>query len=53
MRCLRCHEPFGLGPSCKECGVGRHRIVRRHRRRKIGGKRGKNSGKVSQHGKKK
>jgi hypothetical protein len=52
-QCRRCHEPFGEGDRCRECGVGRNRPVRRHRSRKHGGKRGRNSGKVSQHGKKK
>jgi len=51
-RCRRCKHQFGHGPSCQECGVGRYRTVRRHRRRHVGGKRGANSGKVSQHGKK-
>ena len=46
-RCLRCREPFGNGARCQECGVGRYRPVRRHRTRRIGGKRGRNSGKVS------
>jgi hypothetical protein len=51
-RCRRCKHSFGHGPSCQECGVGRHRAVRRRPgHHKIGGKRGKNSGKVSQHGK--
>lgn len=53
--CNRCHEPFGNGNSCRECGVARTRPVmslNRSRRRNIGGKRGRNSGKVSQHGKK-
>lgn len=54
MRCLRCREDFGTGARCRECGVHRDRPVRRSRRnRPIGGKRGRNSGKVSQHGKKK
>lgn len=46
-RCLRCKEKFGLGARCKECGVHKDRVVKRHRTRKIGGKRGRNSGKVS------
>lgn len=54
-KCLRCAEWFGRGGTCANCGVGRDRIVRpanKMRRNKIGGKRGRNSGKVSQHGKK-
>lgn len=51
--CARCHEPFGLGKRCQECGVSETRRVRRRpSRSKPGGKRGRNSGKVSQHGKK-
>lgn len=50
--CIRCGSAFGSGQSCLNCGVGRGRIVRNSRRHKIGGKRGRNSGKVSQHGKK-
>lgn len=47
MKCVRCHEPFGLGRRCQECGVGRSRVVRRIRRsRPLGGKRGRNSGTV-------
>lgn len=46
MRCLRCSESFGNGVLCQECGVHKNRVVRRHRARKIGGKRGRNSGKV-------
>lgn len=37
---------------CSNCGTHRDRPVRYKRNRKIGGKRGRNSGKVSQHGKK-
>lgn len=47
MVCLRCKEAFGPGYRCQECGVGRDRVVRYHRARRIGGKRGRNSGKVS------
>jgi hypothetical protein len=42
--CTRCKEPFGSGPRCLECGVHKDRIVRRIRRRHVGGKRGRNSG---------
>lgn len=37
---------------CSNCGTHRDRPVRYKRNRKVGGKRGRNSGKVSQHGKK-
>jgi methionyl-tRNA synthetase len=53
--CPRCSGSFGDGDRCNACGRHRHR---RHlsrsqaRRRNIGGKRGRNSGKVAQHGKK-
>lgn len=47
MTCTRCHELFGEGNKCGYCGVGRDRPVRRMRRtNKIGGKHGRNSGKV-------
>lgn len=46
-RCIRCRSRFGYGANCIECGVAKHRPVKRHRkRRKTGGKRGRNSGKV-------
>lgn len=52
-RCRRCKRDFGYGYKCRECGVDRERTVRRRPgRHKIGGKRGKNSGRVKQHGKK-
>lgn len=51
--CLCCHEPFGEKDKCINCFIGRHRTVkRRPLRSRSGGKRGRNSGKVSQHGKK-
>ena len=54
MRCNRCREDFGSGVTCRECGVHKNRrVVKGRRGRPIGGKRGRNSGKVSQHGKKK
>jgi hypothetical protein len=54
MKCKRCSEEFGAGYRCQECGVALGRPVRKHRsRRTRPGKRGRNSGKVSQHGKKK
>ena len=37
---------------CSNCGTHHDRPVRYNRNRNIGGKRGRNSGKVSQHGKK-
>lgn len=61
MKCARCHETFGCDDNgnklerCQNCGVHKDRIVaspNSMRRRNIGGKRGRNSGKVSQHGKK-
>jgi DNA-directed RNA polymerase subunit RPC12/RpoP len=52
-RCVRCGEEFGDGNRCHNCGVDRHRrVVKARRHAKLGGKRGRNSGKVSQHGKK-
>ena len=53
-KCVRCHEPFGnrQDGKCVNCHVHKDRPVRRIRRKsKIGGKHGRNSGKVSQHGK--
>lgn len=53
--CTRCHEYFGNGERCRNCGVHQDTPVMSRnsmRRRKIGGKRGRNSGKVSTHGKK-
>lgn len=46
--CLRCHEPFGNADKCIECGVHKDRRVIQHyrRQRPIGGKRGRNSGRV-------
>lgn len=52
LKCLRCKEPFGGGHRCQECGVARDRVVRRKKGR-IGGKRGRNSGKVSSGNKRK
>jgi hypothetical protein len=55
MTCMRCREEFGLREHCQECGIHKDTKVmslNSSRRRKIGGKRGRNSGKVSQHGKK-
>lgn len=50
-KCIRCREVFGEGDKCQECGVHKDRtIVKAKRVKKIGGKRGHNSGKVSQHG---
>lgn len=52
--CLRCREPFGEGKRCANCNVHKdRRIVKRIGRRKIGGKRGRNSGRVGTAGKKK
>jgi len=52
--CNRCREDFGNGARCKSCGVSfDRRTVSGRRTRRVGGKRGRNSGKVSQHGKKK
>jgi hypothetical protein len=47
-RCLRCQEDFGLSERCANCGVHKDRRVIQHYRRgrPIGGKRGRNSGKV-------
>lgn len=42
--CIRCRHSFGERERCVECGVHRSRIVRPMRRRRIGGKRGRNSG---------
>lgn len=45
--CTRCREHFGFGARCRHCGVGRTRTVkRRPSRGTIGGKRGRNSGRV-------
>lgn len=48
-RCARCREDFGSEDTCSNCGVHKDRPVmslNSQRRRKIGGKRGRNSGKV-------
>ena len=47
-KCNRCKfdDNYPHRTHCFECGAGRHRPVRKCRRRKIGGKRGRNSGKV-------
>lgn len=48
-------EPMNSGSHNLCCGIRRNRLVlsrNRLRTRNIGGKRGRNSGKVSQHGKK-
>lgn len=47
-KCLRCkyEDNFPSRSNCYECGTHRNRIVKKVRRRKIGGKRGRNSGKV-------
>lgn len=53
--CPRCSGEFGDRDNCRSCGrhKNRNHLSRNQaRRRNIGGKRGKNSGKVSQHGKK-
>jgi hypothetical protein len=50
--CNRCKERFGSRETCRCCGVGRDQVIRKKRPKNIGGKRGRNSGKVSQHGKK-
>jgi len=54
--CIRCRQWFGRGDRCPHCGVSAYRKVMSlnssRRRSKIGGKRGHNSGRVSQHGKK-
>lgn len=53
MICPRCREERGNRQHCQECGVHRSRPVRRRpSRSRPGGKRGRNSGRVSQHGKK-
>jgi hypothetical protein len=47
--CKRCHDRFGNQDNCRSCGVGRHQnIASRNsmRTKKIGGKRGRNSGVV-------
>jgi hypothetical protein len=56
-RCARCRALWRALPHdpdrCGECGVHKDRRVmslNSARRRNIGGKRGRNSGKVSQHG---
>lgn len=52
--CPRCKGEFGDRDHCGTCGRHKNRkLLSRNaaRRRNIGGKRGKNSGKVSQHGK--
>lgn len=46
-KCVRCKEPFGTDDTCQDCGVHRSRVVKRIRRRNIGGKYGRNSGKVT------
>lgn len=52
-RCIRCRHEGNLDQRCSNCGVHRNRVVRKRPvRSKPGGKRGRNSGKVSQHGKK-
>lgn len=53
--CTRCKGDWGRAERCRECGVHEDTPVMSRnsmRRRKIGGKRGRNSGNVSQHGKK-
>lgn len=51
--CIRCGFTFGDRDTCAGCGVHfDRRSISGRRTRKIGGKRGRNSGKVSQHGKK-
>lgn len=57
-KCARCKEriEWKFDGTCPNCGVHKDRrvlSVNSLRRRKIGGKRGRNSGKVKQHGKKK
>jgi hypothetical protein len=44
VNCIRCKEEFGGREHCRNCGVHKDRVVRYIRRRKIGGKRGRNSG---------
>jgi hypothetical protein len=52
--CARCHHfSYDIYGNCRNCGKHRDRPVRRNRRhRKATGKRGRNSGNVSNHGKK-
>jgi hypothetical protein len=52
--CARCHHfSYNAYGNCRNCGKHRDRPVRRNRRhRKATGKRGRNSGNVSNHGKK-
>jgi hypothetical protein len=55
--CIRCkaRRPWKRDGTCSNCGVHKDRRIlslNSSRRRNIGGKRGRNSGKVSQHGKK-
>lgn len=55
--CVRCKEPFGFRSDgkCTNCHTHRDRLVGRlsgRRKSKIGGKRGRNSGKVNSKGKK-
>jgi hypothetical protein len=57
-RCTRCKpdpQHWKRDGTCSNCGVHKDRRVmslNSGRRRNLGGKRGRNSGKVSQHGKK-
>jgi hypothetical protein len=49
MKCARCHELFGSAIRCQECGIHKDRPVRprtARRKRPVGGKYGRNSGKV-------
>ena len=52
-RCTRCREGLHVGAQrkCSACGSRPDKPTTRRGRRTIGGKRGRNSGKVSQHGK--
>ena len=51
--CTRCGDAFGERDQCASCGVNYdRRTVSGRRTRSVGGKRGRNSGRVSQHGKK-
>lgn len=52
-RCDRCKEGYHSNHTrkCSECGSTDRFPATHCRRRTIGGKRGRNSGKVSQHGK--
>ena len=52
-RCMRCRQGYhgGFNRACSYCGSSDRYPVRSCRRRTIGGKRGRNSGKVSNHGK--